>query len=152
MGSTIEFTSRFDAKKEVVNLIDGFEKILEKEMQEAAGEIVRRSQRGETVSGGRMKQYSKSYKRYKESLGRSGQVDLTLSGQMLTALVAGVEYTKTSVTGVIYFLMQRSNRGIGGKGSTATNSQLAEWNDNIRPFFALSKKQIDKIINALQRK
>lgn len=148
----ISVNNQFSAQKEIKKLVDNVETVLNKEIQLAAGEIVKRTQAGQKPTGGAFKAYSKSYAKYKSSKGRSTGVDLTFSGQLLQAIQTKIEKTTSAITATIFFNAPRSNRGASGKGSTITNPALATELERTRPFFALSKKQIDKIINALQRK
>lgn len=148
----INVNNQFSAQKEIKDLVDDVERVLNREIQVAAGEIVKRTQQGQTPDGGNFKSYTKGYAKYKAKKGRNTNVDLTFSGQMLQAIQTKIEKTASAITAIIFFNVPRSNRGASGKGSTITNPALAEILGRVRPFFALSDKQIDKIINALQKK
>lgn len=149
----ISVNNQFSAKAEIKDLVDDLEKTLDREIQLAAGEIVKRTQSGSTPDGSTFEPYSKAYAKRKAKTNRSGTlVNLTYSGQMLQAITTKIEKTASSITATIFFNAPRGNRGASGKGSTITNSALATVLEKVRPFFALSEKQIAKLINALQKK
>lgn len=110
---------------------------LERAMEEAAGEIVQRTQSGKDVNGSGFKAYSKEYAKTKSKSGRSSKPDLTFSGRMLTSITSKVEETSTGIVGRIFF--------------PSSQSVKARANQAIRRFFGLSKKQIDKLTDALRQ-
>lgn len=149
----VTFQNGFSAKIETDKLRDELEHIMDREMQIAVGEIIERTQSGKTPEGGAMKAYSAKYRKYKDNKGtkqnrnlssRGGSVNLTLSGQLLEAINSLVRVQANTITGIIYFNAARSPGSI-------TNSGLAQALEKLRPFFALSKKQIDQIVNALKK-
>jgi hypothetical protein len=143
----ISVNSQFSAAKEIKSLRDDYAEILNREVQLAAGEIVKRAQSGITPDGGAMAPYSPAYAKRKVKTKRGANVNLTFSGQLLQAIQSKVEKVADGIVATIYFNAGRSNRS----GSSITNPALAQAIEKKRKFFALSAQQIDKIINALQR-
>lgn len=144
----IDINSQFSAAREIKELRDDFEEILNREIQIAAGELVKRAQSGVTPDGESMAAYTPAYAKRKQKTKRGTNVNLTFSGQLLQSIQTKIERTAGSVTAIIYFLASRNNRS----GGSITNPALAREIEKKRKFFALSAQQIDKIINALQRK
>lgn len=136
-------------------------KKLGRAIEQAAREIVERTQSGKTIEGGAMKQYHPDYRDWKMGIkskgsnrwssfmkkvggrsklpkaGRSGEVNLTLSGRMLTNIRVQVFERGNSIIGRIFFPSQEA-------------ANKAAWNQPKRPFFGLSRKQREDIINKLK--
>lgn len=132
----ISIEKNFDAKKLADDVRKKQRVAFERELQEAAREIVERTRSQTDVSGTRFKKLTEPYRKYKTKSGRQGVPDLTLSGSMLRSIIAKVEETAKGLVGTIFF-------------NSAKEAEKARGNMKIRKFFGLSKEQIAKIVKAI---
>ncbi len=111
----------------------GVKNVFERLLLESETEIVQRTQSGKKIDGGNFKKYSKGYAAYKVSKGRKASpVDLTFTGAMLRGVHSKItKLTKDFIEGRIFISPDQQDK--------------ANWNQERRPFFGLSKKQIDYI-------
>lgn len=95
--------------------------------------IVARTKQGKTIDGRNFKKYSKGYAAFRAKGGWSTKPDLWYRGDMLRSI--GSRITRMT------------NDFIEGRITIAPDQQdKAKWNQEKRPFFGLSKKQL-KYIN-----
>lgn len=102
-------------------------------LAEAAGEIISRTGSGKTIDGKSFKQYTKRYAAFREKKGRkTSPPDLTFTGRMLESISSKVtKATPDFIEGRITIAPKHKAK--------------AEGNQKRRPFFGLSKKQIEYI-------
>ncbi len=94
-----------------------------------------RTRKGKSVSGGRFKSYSKSYRKVRSKRGASLTPNLFFSGQML----GNMSFKKLSATkGQVFF----PNR---------TQNIKAFFNDQTRPFFSVNKKEEDRAVDIFRK-
>jgi len=91
-----------------------------------AREIHKRTLSGEDADDRSFKPYSQAYKDYRISKGRTGQVNLTFTGRMLSQLARGIRATTNSVTISL----------LGSSGVKAIKNEALG-----REFFALSNSR-----------
>ena len=140
----ITFRSTFNAKRIGEAIIQKLEKKLETAMAEAVTQIDTRTASGRKIDGGSFEKYSDAYAEFKTKAGRNARPDLTFTGQMLAAMQSKVERIATGFLGRIFFQGGRT-------GSTASNDQIAGYNQKTRPFFGLSDTQKKQILKKLQK-
>lgn len=139
----VEFKANFSPEQWPAQLRARAAKVLAREMELAARQIVARTQSGTDFEGKAFKEYSKGYKAYKEAAGRdTSRVDLTFTGSMLKGVHTKTENNGDAVEGVIYITADQAEKarkhmqGIGVKQ---------------RQFFKLSKEQIRSLVEALRK-
>jgi len=133
----IAFRKNFDLKALADEARKRRKTTLERELEEAAREIVTRTQQGIDVNGSRFKRYSKEYELAKrKKLGGPTQPDLTASGRMLASIRTEVKERGNGLTGRIYVLASQAVKALA--------------NQKLRRFFGLSKKQIQQLTDALR--
>ena len=164
MTRNFEFKSSFNASRISEKLIAERQKKFERAMEEAAREIVERTQSGKDYQDRAFKKYSDSYAAWKTGFTRSGKrrrekiksgkragkmryakinfgaggnVNLTLTGRMLQNVTTTFWRTATELIGRITF-------------SSQLEANKARGNMATRKFFALSRKQIESITNKLK--
>lgn len=164
-------TTRFQCKNNVnikrwmTSLKEQQKKKLGRAMEEAAREIVQRTQGGREIENANFKAYTPEYARYKAKTGRGFKLegwekrlnksqqrklikakaaagisitpDLTFKGRMLANIRTKVFEQGEKLIGMIFFFSQAE----GNK---------ARWNQAIRPFFGLSRAQRAAIVNKLK--
>lgn len=135
MGMT--FRKNFDVKQIQDDLRKRRKVALERAMEEAAGEIVSRTQAGQSVDGGSFQRYSPEYAAAKSKTGRSTKPDLTYTGAMLNSITSKVEESGQGLIGRIFV--------------PASQAVKARANQKLRRFIGLSKKQIEKMTDALRQ-
>lgn len=96
--------------------------------------ILNRAQKGESAEGSAFSSYSESYEKVREKKGLPTNPDLFFSGRMLSAL----QYEGQETQVKLYFLNTADAQG-------TSNAAKAYYNDQLRPFFSLSKKDIDDV-------
>jgi hypothetical protein len=89
------------------------------------------------VDGGSFQRYSPGYAAAKAKTGRSAKPDLTYTGKMLTSITSKVEESSTGLIGRIFV--------------PASQAVKARANQKLRRFFGLSKRQIEKLTDALRQ-
>lgn len=105
-------------------------------------DILIRTAKGRDVEGLPFKPYSESYKRVRDDRDLpTDRVDLFFTGQMTSALT--YEEAKTQVR---LFFMNTPRRGTPKKGggfshSSASNAEVAFYNNEVRKFFAISPEE-----------
>jgi hypothetical protein len=125
----------------------------------AVGIVQRRTAQGADLHGRPFKPYSARYGALKRASGRSGNVDLTLTGEMLRRLrvlradglrvIVGFEGQHR----VVGFAKSR-NGGVRVKRSprTVPMASVVLGNGRTRPFFGLVlRREIDVLVQAAQR-
>lgn len=134
----IEFVSNFDPKKLNAELRAKRKKDLGVAVSDEVTVMIERTQQQKGIEGGRFKQLTKAYARYKARPKRDGTPrrppvpDLTLTGKMLQSIQSKVEETPDALIGIVYF------------DSTA-EAEKARGNSRLRKFFGFARKQIDNI-------
>lgn len=142
----VEFKTKLDPKKLMVDRIARLERAMGRLLEEEIGEIIKRTQGGKDVELKGFSRYSKAYAKKREKSGRSSNVDLTYSGQLLQSLTSKVKRIGQVVEGVIYFLAGRQNRS----KSNATNLDIARGLLRERKFFGLDRNQVKRITEKLK--
>jgi len=134
---SIQVKSNFNPKRMAEELKERQEKALARAMETAAREIQKRTQSGQDAAGSPFKKYSDAYRKFKQKKGRTGNVDLTFTGDMLRAMSTTVERVASGLIGTIKF-------------NSADAATKAKANMKRRKFFELSREQIEKITNAIR--
>ena len=134
MGMT--FKKNFNFKDIAAEIRDRQKVTLARAMEEAAGEIVKRTQSGRGVEGGGFAKYTPEYAAFKAKSGRKTTPDLTFSGKMLASITSKVEEYPGGLIGRIYF--------------SASQAVKAAANQKLRRFFGLSKKQINEMTEKIR--
>lgn len=130
-----------DIKKE---LVENIEDVLKEYGELAAKEIQVRSQSGKNWDDKPFPKYSDSYREYKtEVLGRSGKVDLTLTGNMLRAITSRVFKQGTNYILEIFFNDTSSRAPRSNKSVTAKEKALSV--SEKFPFMRLNERQLQKL-------
>lgn len=123
--SNINIPQRLRAKTD--QLVENFREA----MKDAQTRIITRLDKGEGPNG-KLDGYSKSYKKFKESKGRSGDlVNMRFTGNMLSSMIAETTKTPDGAKGVIKF---------GGSEIKKVKGNLEK-----RPFFGLNEDDIKRI-------
>lgn len=137
---------REDGERRVANIIfksnvklpepiKDVEKVFLKALARAVRQIVERTQAGRTIEGKSFKSYSPKYKAYKVSKKRSGKVDLTFTGQMLRSISSKIlRRSDVQLEGAITIGADQKTKAIANQTGASA-----------RPFFGLSKQQINEI-------
>ena len=109
------------------------------------GSILQRTSEGIDAEGNAFDPYSDSYAEVRRAVGLpTDKVDLFFTGQML----AGLTY-ETARDQIKLFFANTSRREREGE-QKVSNSELAYYNDKLRPFFAISAEE-EKIIIKMVR-
>lgn len=116
------------------------EKVLGVAMSNAATEIVIRTEAGRDESGKPFKAYAKSTLKNKGS----SRVNLEDTGHMMGNIKSSVSKIAGGLLGKIFF-----DSGAGAKARWNTDGD-SKRNRPPRPFFSLSKKQLDRIEKAIK--
>lgn len=132
----IEFKANFDIEKLGQELLDKQETTLARVMEEMAEKIVSRSIAQTDADGKRFVRLSPEYAKRKSRTDRSAVPDLTFTGQMLASITSKVERVGKNLVGRIFF-------------NSAREAEKARGNMKLRKFFALSREQIQTIIDRL---
>lgn len=135
MGAYFKATLKGDIKAQAAAQMRARAKRLEVLLEQEIGQIVQRTQAGQTVTGGAMVKYSDEYRLYKTKTGRKATPDLTFTGNMLKSIRSVVKVSGTIITGFIYFLPSQAIKAFA--------------NQKLRPFFGLSGVQKQRIIKGL---
>ncbi len=98
--------------------------------------INERVEKGVDSTGAKFKRYSKSYSDLKEKSGRNSKPDLQWTGEMLNSMQSKVQ----GDTVIVDF----ANRKHIKSGDTV--EQIAEKNEKTRPFFTVTDKELEKIV------
>jgi hypothetical protein len=145
----VEFKSKFDPKKLADDVMVRMERELKRQMEFKAGEIVERTTAGKSVEGQTFRDYSGlgkgkdgkniGYARWRQERGYQVKPpNITVTGHMLESLTSNVTRIAGGLLGTI-------------KPTGPDAANLVRWNQALRDFFRLSKKQLSEITKALQR-
>lgn len=143
---SIRIKNEFDGKLYIKELEKDVSNILAKELQKQVSIIKRRTARGKDVEGHNFKPYTEQYKRFKQRRGRTGAVDLRLSGHMMNSLTSTVKKIRDGLEGLIFLRPSRGRRGVSAVDKARGNLE------NGRRFIGLNPKEIDRIAKALTKK
>lgn len=106
--------------------------------EEAATELINRTESGKDIKGAAFKAYKPSYLKYKKSIGKwRGWVNLTLTGDMLKAIHTRVEKGAGYVQAVIYMNPDQTEKA-------------KENQERGREFFGLTAKQIKALVTRIK--
>lgn len=133
----IEFKANFKPQELAENAIDKQAKALDRAMAEAAEHIITRTRNQIDVDNHRFVGLSPDYAKRKTRSGRSPVPDLTFTGRMLASIASKVERKGTDLIGRIFF-------------NSVKEAEKARGNMRLRRFFALSRAQIQMIIEKLK--
>ncbi len=134
---------------------------LERQLEQAIGQIITRTQSGKDANDQPFKPYTSEYKNYKNGLTPSGKptdrltktrrqkqaagilprgetVNLTYTGRMLQGIRSKVTANASQLIGKLFFL--------------PTEAAKARGNQKLRPFFGLSDSQVVQIMDAIRDK
>lgn len=104
-------------------------------LEEVKGEIVTRTQSGQSVTGGKFKDYSKQWGAVRKAAGRPlSPPDLTFTGRMLSSMRVRVGGN----IGEIFFGNEREAR-------------KAAENQRLRAFFGWSKNAVELLVGRLRK-
>lgn len=152
---SIEYRSTFDAEKLKKEILEKRERALRITLEQEVGEIQKRTGQGIDADGRGFVKYSPAYGRAKAfATGRTtpdligfrykrqdGQASRAKSGgtggEMLRSMTSKVEKVANGLIGIIYF-------------NGALQAAKAHGNMRYRKFFALSKDQIKRFIDAMR--
>ena len=135
MGAYFKATLKGDIKAQAAAQMRARAKRLEVLLEQEAGQIIQRTQAGQTITGGAMAKYSDSYREYKTKKGRKATPDLTFTGNMLKGIRSVVKISGNVIAGFIYLLPSQAIKAFA--------------NQKLRPFFGLSNVQKQRIIKGL---
>lgn len=142
----IEYKINFDIGKWKSDLRARAEKAVATQMEQAARQIVERTQSGTDADGNPFRRYSKSYAAMKAATGRdSGTVDLTYTGRMLKAVHTKIQKSMNFIEGVIYVTpgqAEKARKHMEGDPGTRLPK---------RPFLKLSAQQIRSLVDAIKK-
>ena len=128
---TITFKSNINIPQKIRAKTELFVENFREAMKDAKTEIIDRLDRGEGPTG-KLDGYKPSYKKYKESKGRSGDVvNMRFTGNMLGSMIAETTKTPDGAIGRIKF---------GGSEIKKVKGNLEK-----RPFFGLNDDDIKRI-------
>lgn len=105
--------------------------------------ISERADKGVDVDNKPFKEYSKGYQDFKKQKKRSIKPNLQFTGEMLNAIKSEVSRSGDGFD---------VNVGFDNRRHTETGEKIediAEKNDQTRPFFSLNKKEYDEIVDKL---
>lgn len=128
-------TLKGDIKAKAAAQMRARAKRLEVLLEQEAGQIVQRTQGGNSITGSGFVRYSQGYAKYKKAKGRNTTPDLTFTGKMLKSIRSRVTISANVITGFIYFLPSQAIKAFA--------------NQKLRPFFGLSNTQKQRIIKGL---
>lgn len=134
---TIEIRSNVDFESIKREILESTEIKLGRALEETAREIVTRSRSGRGPNGEQFSGLSPKYRNYKEKKGRKGVPDLTFTGRMLSSITSDVQRIGREIIGRIFF-------------SSVKEAQKARGNQQTRRFFALSRQQVERLVNLLK--
>lgn len=155
MTSIFAFRKNFDLKQIAEQKIERTHRELEKELEGAIREIVRRTQSGQDMDNRQFADYTDEYKAWKQGFTKSGKlrsrggrakraefrkvgtVNLTYSGDMLAAINSKVERVGNDLLGILFF-------------NNPNDAAKARGNMEKRKFFGLSKEQIERLIQKMR--
>jgi hypothetical protein len=115
------------------------EKAMNTAMSVAALDIVTRTTEGRDAEGSAFDPYSDQYLEYRRKKGRSDNVNLQFTGQMLASIRHKVDSDGTITKGSIYF-------------GDEVNRKKARYIQEKRRFFALSREQVAGIIKLIRER
>jgi hypothetical protein len=167
----ITYKNRVDITKLAKNIQDGAHSALDKQIQLAAKEIIKRSQSGKGVEGASLPGLSPAYAKYKEKVGRKPNADLTLTGALLKSIQSSVKVVNGKLVGLISFKddthpkapripvskltergkQRRKNAKPAAAGKRATVHVVARAMQARAKFFELSKAQRARLYRAIQK-
>lgn len=138
MGFTLR--NRVNIPRVKKEMMDQKEKALGLALQKVILSLNQRTKAGRDAFGSPFADYTEGYKKFKAGKGRSiSPPDLTFTGAMLRAIQFSIKRTATAIIGRIYF-------------QSAKEADKARGNQEKRPFFGLSAKEQDLIINTVKGK
>ena len=136
-------------------------KELERQLEQAIGQIVSRTQSGKDINGQPFKPYTREYKNYKNGLTPSGKPTDKLTKRRRQRLAAGIlargdvenlTYTGRMLQGIRSKVTASANQLIGRLFFLPTEADKARGNQKLRPFFGLSDSQVAQIMDAIRDK
>lgn len=152
----IEIRSNVDFESIKREILESTEIKLGRALEETAREIVTRTQKGLDANGSTFKSYSEAYRKAKEfATGRGSKPDLIgfnrkrrdgkpsrskaaqRPGSMLASITSDVQRVGRYIVGRIFF-------------SSVKEAQKARGNQRTRRFFALSRQQVERLVNLLK--
>lgn len=134
----IQVVTRPNFTEEGKQTVSAIEIALERALSDEVAEIQIRTQAGRDVNDMAFEPYSEKYRRIKESTGRGSGVNLTFTGAMLAAIQTRIERIGAKFSGVIFF-------------GSAREAAKAQGNQERREFFALGRRQIERIQETIRR-
>jgi len=141
-----------DLNKISVKIQQQTERALAREVEFAKGEILIRTNSGRDADEAPFKQYSPSYEAQRVDRGYSAQVNLTITGTLLTSITSKVQKTAEGFAGVLFFLAGRPDGGSNSEIALKHNTgDYGGKKLKPRRFFALSIKQIREIISNIRK-